>query len=347
MKKEERDKYDQTYGIFKFKVPLPSELESAMGLAGESILFKKMISKKYEQFYDTIKAPDIGDWLMNHKEYGQTYTEYIRSGIVQVEPNRDSIYIAPLSFNPNEIMDQDFITNVYLFCEAYFYGMKVRLIEINSDFNDVERQTHQDGSMQINAEKFMCKLSREIPEDAFCLIGLLDTDLYSETMEKNGKLIIKSIYGVNSLPKRTSVLSFAKYDPLFNSNKQLKDLTKEQKLKLYVFLMKRVCKAIVKDICHMFGMKNCTFFSCNMNGFGSIEEFDSRPIELCPICLRKLITNINSKGDSKPNARMKNAYAAYDRFVKLRDMVQENGYGIFENEVSWFNARIDSLKNDL
>ena len=40
MKKEEKDEYNKTYGIFKFKRPLPKEIISAIGLEGESILNK-------------------------------------------------------------------------------------------------------------------------------------------------------------------------------------------------------------------------------------------------------------------------------------------------------------------
>ena len=84
-----------------------------------------------------------------------------------------------------------------------------------------------------------------------------------------------------------------------------------------------------------------------MNGNASLNEFDNKPIELCPICLRKLITNINCKGRDICNSRMKNPNAVLDRFVKLRDTLQENFYGMFENEVSWLDARIEFLKNEL
>ena len=102
MKKEEKDEYNKTYGIFKFKRPLPKEIIRAIGLEGESILYKKMIMGAYERFYDIIKVPEEGDWLMTHKEYGQTYKEYIQNGCIQVDQNHDIIYIAQLSFSAND-----------------------------------------------------------------------------------------------------------------------------------------------------------------------------------------------------------------------------------------------------
>lgn len=345
MKKEERDKYDQPYGIFKFKLPLPKEIESAMGLAGESTNFKKMIMSDYDKFYDIINPPEEGEWLMLHKEFGQTYDEYIRNDCIQVDENRDTIYITPLSFSKDNIMDQDFVTDIFLLCEAYFYGMKIKLIQITSDFNSVEAKKYYDGKIQINADQFLDRLTKELPSDAFCLIGIIDTDFYKESINKNGKSVYKTIYGLRSTQKRTSILSFAKYDPYFNGSK--KQISKEKKTKIYMFVLKRVCKAITNEICKMFGMKNCIYFCCNMNGAEGLSEFDNRPIELCPICLRKLITNINSKGEDIRNMRMKNSYAVYDRFVKLRDALNDNFYGFFENEIAWLNARIDSLKNEI
>ena len=345
MKKEEKDEYNKTYGIFKFKLPLPTEIIKAIGLEGESVLYKKMIMGDYERFYDIIKVPEEGDWLMIHKEYGQTYNEYINNNCIQVDQNHDVIYIAPLSFSANEVMDQNFITNIFLLCEAFFFGMKIRLIEISSNFNGVDVKTDDDKKMQINGEQLMDILSNELPNDAFCLIGLIDTDLYIESINKNGKNIFKPTFDSKNISKRTSIFSFARYDPLFNKNK--KDISKNQKMKIYILLLKRVCKAILKEICLMFGMKNCIFFSCLMNGNASLNEFDNKPIELCPICLRKLITNINCKGRDIKNSRMKNPTIVYDRFVKLRDTLQENFYDIFENEVNWFNARIEFLKNEM
>jgi hypothetical protein len=72
MKKVDRDKLDQTFGLFKFKVPSKEEQIAAMDLTGESTLFKKFISLEFEKFYETIPKPDLGDSLMLNKEYGQT-----------------------------------------------------------------------------------------------------------------------------------------------------------------------------------------------------------------------------------------------------------------------------------
>ena len=155
MKKSERDEYDKTYGLYKFKRPLPSEIESAMGLVGESILFKKLISADYERFYDPIKIPEEGDWLMTHKEFGQTYNEYIQNDCYQVDPNHNVIYIHRFSSNDDLIKDELF-QNVIILLEAFFTGMKVYLYDEGTNYlnnnneNDNENENNNNETNNNN-----------------------------------------------------------------------------------------------------------------------------------------------------------------------------------------------------
>ena len=181
-----------------------------------------------------------------------------------------------------------------------------------------------------------------MPEDAYCLFGIIDNDLYTETLLPNGKRLIKTTYGKKSVADRVSIFSLARFDPFFNFTGKTKNLSKEQKYKISLILLKRVCSAITREICYMFGMKNCTFMSCCMNGT-NVAEFDNKQIELCPICLRKLITNIRANGEDLKNYRVKKPLIVYNRFVKMRDAL-DNFSGLYENELKWFNARIDFLK---
>ena len=395
MKKDEKDEYDKTYGLFKFKRPLPSEIESAMGLVGESILFKKLISADYERFYDPIKIPEEGDWLMTHKEYGQTYNEYIQKDCFPVDPNHNVIYIHRFSSN-DDLIKGELFHNVIILLEAFFTGMKVYLIDEgnsnyinnnnenniensnennnenniennnenniennnnnennnennlennnnqNNDNNDNKQSNESNEKMPINADQLLEKLKLEMPEDAYCLFGIIDDDLYTETLSPNGKRLLKATYGKRSVQDRVSIFSLARFDPFFNFNGRIKNLSKEQRYKISLILLKRVCSAITREICYMFGMKNCIFMSCCMNGT-NVAEFDNKQIELCPICLRKLITNIRANGEDIKSYRVKKPLIVYNRFVKMRDAL-ENFSGLYENELKWFDARIEFLK---
>ncbi len=48
----------------------------------------------------------------------------------------------------------------------------------------------------------------------------------------------------------------------------------------------------VHETCHIVSMLDCTAFGCLMNGNNNQAERDSRPLHLCPVCLRKLCWNI-------------------------------------------------------
>jgi archaemetzincin len=367
MKKIDKDILDKTYGIHKFKIPSKEEQISAMGLAGESITTKKIISHQFEKFYDSIPSPDIGDWLMSHKEYGQTFSEFIQTGIIPIERKRDTVYLAPLSCGGEHgSLDPSFVNSILLVCEAYFYGMKVRLLDKPIDLNNYEINIRvwDDSKLQIYANEILGCLYGEFPEDAYCLLAFTDKDLYNDNNvikprnfikksndkeQNNIKSSYNFCFGLSALKYRVGVVSFARYDPLFYSSSKINyESPKHQEkiMKYFFILLKRACKVVFKEICHMFGLKNCIYFQCNMNGFNSMEEFDKKPFEICPVCLRKLYTAVTLKNCKLENARMGNSFLIYDRFVKLKDTLEENFSGIYKNEQVWYHARIKSLKSE-
>jgi hypothetical protein len=79
-----------------------------------------------------------------------------------------------------------------------------------------------------------------------------------------------------------------------------------------------------------------------------MEEFDKRPIELCPICLRKLYATVCLKGyASLRNTRVGSPDLVYQRFTKMKDCLSENFEGIFDYETAWYKARIEDLDKEL
>ena len=47
-------------------------------------------------------------------------------------------------------------------------------------------------------------------------------------------------------------------------------------------------KVMVHEICHLFCLQHCVYFSCSMNGSNHLEESNNRPMFMCPVCLHKL-----------------------------------------------------------
>lgn len=49
------------------------------------------------------------------------------------------------------------------------------------------------------------------------------------------------------------------------------------------------------EIGHMFGIKHCQWLNCVMQGSNHLEESDRRPLDFCPICLRKTQSAVGFK----------------------------------------------------
>lgn len=53
-------------------------------------------------------------------------------------------------------------------------------------------------------------------------------------------------------------------------------------------LLLRSCKTLTHEIGHILGLRHCQWLACLMQGSNHLEESDRRPLNVCPICLRKL-----------------------------------------------------------
>ena len=340
--------YDPEYGIYHFRIPNPLLRKASFDCSGEPTFWAKSISHEYTVFYKPISAPGPNDWLMNHKEYGQTFMEYKRFGFHEIQLvkkpgfrdplKKDVIYIAPLFYKINPSFDENFITSIIVFCHK-----------------GIEYRKYEDGSYQLNACTLIEKFYKKMPEDAYCLIGITDVDLYNDVrVIKPRKWIYYPppykndfCYELNSYKYWVSICSIARFDPMFTRSDQPPSET--EKASFFFKLLKRSIKMVVKNISHMFGLKNCIFFSCIMNGFGSMKEFDSRPIEVCPCCLRKIFTNIVRKYHRLDDGKRvsENDRLIFDRFNNVKNCLKENFKGIFDRELIWYEERFNSLNKEL
>lgn len=54
-------------------------------------------------------------------------------------------------------------------------------------------------------------------------------------------------------------------------------------------------QTMTHEIGHMFGIKHCQWLNCVMQGSNHLEESDRRPLDFCPICLRKMQSAVGFK----------------------------------------------------
>uniref|UniRef100_A0A8C6BUF4 Archaemetzincin-2 n=1 Tax=Monodon monoceros TaxID=40151 RepID=A0A8C6BUF4_MONMO len=157
-------------------------------------------------------------------------------------------------------------------------------------------------------------LKKKKPEDAFCVVGITMIDLYPRDSWN-------FVFGQASLTDGVGIFSFARYGSDFYSSHyegKLKKLQKKSSSDYSVFdnyyvpevtsvLLLRSCKTLTHEIGHIFGLRHCQWLACLMQGSNHLEEADQRPLDLCPICLRKL--------QSAVGFHLKDRYKALVRWV--------------------------------
>lgn len=227
-------------------------------------------------FDDTVDVqpmprPGGSDWLANHEEPGQTYEEWRVCRRNVPNERRSSIRLVRLG----ALGEGDFpsVETLASYAETFF-GLPARPVEDAVAAPTFTSRTNSGtGKPQILSTDVLDWLRREMPADAFCAVALTTTDLYPEDSWNY-------VFGQASFFDRTGVFSFARYDPAFFGRPREADTP--------ALVLRRSLKVMSHEIGHMFGMEHCIRFRCLMNGSNNLAETDGTPIDLCPVCLRKL-----------------------------------------------------------
>ncbi len=256
---------------------------------------------------EPMPVPRPGDWLAEHEETGQDVVQFLADEPNRPEPPRDTIVIQPLAMvhrkhvgpiQPSLVELVDYV--------GRFFVLPVRLADpIVMDRRHVGvRMNH--GHEQWNANDIDGVLREQLPGDAYCCIGVTTTDLFPSS-DWN------FVYGQASLSARVGVFSLARHDDAFFGGPPSDP----------VLVRRRGHGVVTHEVGHMFGMQHCVHHLCLMNGSNDREEADRSPLQLCPICLRKLQLSVGFD----PAARYRDLAAFY------------RTYGLLP-ELAWVNARL-------
>lgn len=260
--------------IMAFEPPTNKETLSAIGNTNE-IPDSLQRALSIDDF-EPIPFPGPNDWLAEHHEIGQTFDEFILSDYNIPDEIRNVIYLQPIGqFRQDQSPSLDLLRE---YAAAYFL-MNVEVLP-TIDIHRLDLTTRSNPysqNRQLLTGDILRNLRRNLPGNAFCVLAITMEDLYPDPRWN-------FVFGQASLQDRVGVFSFARYDPVFYGESRG---SQYQQL-----LLRRSAKVLVHETAHMFSLAHCIYFKCVMNGSNHLQESDSRPLSLCPVCLRKLQSSI-------------------------------------------------------
>jgi len=213
-------------------------------------------------------APGRGDWLAQHREPPQSFAKFKKDRYHVPTAERGKIAVQPLG----ALAESTPLAAILDFGERWF-GMPVVQRE-PLEIGKLGAQSRGQGRhRQYHTRGLLNSLRRRVPEDVYCLIAVTQVDLYPDPTWY-------FVFGEARLYDRVGVYSFARYDPTFYGETPTADTPTQ--------VLRRSLKLMAHEVGHMFGMLHCVHFHCVMNGTNNLPETDRSPLQLCPVCLRKL-----------------------------------------------------------
>ncbi|XP_038184829.1 archaemetzincin-2 isoform X2 [Arvicola amphibius] len=217
-----------------------------------------------------------------------------------VRRNTSSTYSPSLnsgSLGNTTVISEEYIRWLTGYCEAFFYGLTVKFLDpvSVSATKCAFRVNEHTENLQIHAGHILAFLKKKKPKDAFCIVGITMIDLYPRDSWN-------FVFGQASLTDGVGIFSFARYGRDFYSTRYEGKVKRPQRTsssdysifddyynpEITSILLWRSCKTLTHEIGHIFGLRHCQWLACLMQGSNHLEESDRRPLNLCPICLRKL-----------------------------------------------------------
>jgi archaemetzincin len=253
--------------------------------------------------------PRPGDWLYEHEESGQTFHEYLEARPVRKSKRRHTIYLCLVGkFTTKQKLIID-LTRKYM---TIFFNtpVKVRKQIPKQDLPERAQRFHPaSGHSQILTTYILNKvLKPDMPADALAYLAFTTNDLWPGAGWN-------FVFGQASSASRTGVWSiYRNGDPARSRN-------------AFQRCLRRTLATATHETGHILTMDHCIVYECSMNGCNNLEESDSKPLHLCPVCLRKLCWNLQVE--------------PVPYLEKLAAFSNKHG---LNNESRWYRLAIKTLK---
>jgi archaemetzincin len=284
--------------------------EAVGSLEGLDPVLRRAFSDAGE--FEAKKMPGAFDWLATHAEPGQTYWDYCKSGVALPRDKRTKLYLLPIGlFDPELAPD---LEKLKAYTAAYFFPMTVEMLPVlpDAEMKATSRINPGTGKKQWLTPDILKAMWQKLPADAYAMLAVTMTDLYPDDAWN-------FVFGHALAERRVGVFSFARYHPAWSGEKA-DDSTK-------TLVLRRSVKVLTHEMGHMFGIDHCIHFQCNMNGANHLEEADTTPLDLCPVCLRKLHRAIR-----------------FDPVKRYEKLLAFDAANDLKAEAGWIERRIEAIQ---
>ncbi|XP_058567888.1 archaemetzincin-1 isoform X1 [Neofelis nebulosa] len=239
------------------------------------------------------------DWLLSRPEAPEDFQTFHASLPPRRQsPARKHIYLQPidLSEGPAGGALLEYLRDC---TEAFFLGLQVRCLPsvAAASIHCSSRPSQDSDRLQLHTDGILSFLKSSKPGDALCVLGLTLSDLYpceawSFTF---GKFLPGHEVGVCSFARFSGELlqpgpGASEAAPVQAAADGPGTPVQDpgQTLCFSALGLAQCCKVTCHELCHLLGLGSCRWLGCIMQGALSLEEALRRPLDLCPICLRKL-----------------------------------------------------------
>jgi archaemetzincin len=250
---------------------------------------------------EPLEEPQVGDWLAEHPEPGQTFAQYLQADPVRRSADLHTLYVCLLGDFTQPQRRVLEVTCGYL---GVFFDAPVvvrRHLALTAIPPEARRTHPEWGDEQVLSTYVLRQvLEPDLPGDALAYLAFTATDLWP------GKGW-NFVFGQANVRRRVGVWSlYRNGDPAGGPADHL-------------LCLRRTLRTAAHETAHVLTLKHCTAHRCLMNGSNSPEERDRRPLYPCPVCLRKLCWNLQA------------APASY--LGRLADFCREHGLA---EEARWY-----------
>ena len=263
------------YFILPILVSCGQDSEKEEKLSRSSMDDAKELRSAILDLHYELGEPRPGEWLDQHKEKGQTFEEYVKVDPVSPSEKRNKLYVQKLGELDTAQERVIELTAEYL---GIYYQMEVEILDaVPLDSATIPSGSHR---QHLDHHQYHTKyilydiLKPNLPDSAAAYIAFTAEDLYPDP---NWNFV----FGQASVKDRVGVWSIHRYGTPSAGPEAFKEV------------LFRAMKVASHETGHMFTMRHCIDYECNMNGSNSLVESDNKPPYLCPECMAKMKWNLD------------------------------------------------------